>query len=73
MDEEHTDDRERPGHEKSGLSTVAVRYWADRLNWLAVVEDLADYGPQVLATVGAHMQALRATETEWTGSAGTTQ
>ncbi len=45
MDEEHTDDRERPGHEKSGLSTVAVRYWADRLNWLAVVEDLADYGP----------------------------
>ena len=116
---------------RSGTA-VAVRYWADRLNWLAVVdtlmpwdpcrariapsavllmlvinvltyrqplykleewaaslplgllwgealdasqfnddafgrvlEDLADYGPQVLATVGARMQALRATETEW--------
>ena len=30
-----------------------------------MLDDLADYGPQLLATVGTRMQAVRATGTEW--------
>ncbi len=46
-----------------GDAVVASQFNDDAFG--RVLDDLADYGPQLLATVGTRMQAVRATGTEW--------